>query len=92
MPKSTAGRTGKPPVKAISKPRRPPPKDIPPERPNREPLSIEDLRKLETLVVGFIDKFKIGCPEAICQFDDVLVNADEFIENLCDVVGYYDGD
>ena len=44
-------------------------------------------------VIGIIREFiavnEINCPEAIYQTDRVSVNALEFIEDLCNAVGYY---
>jgi len=36
----------------------------------------------------FIDEQEIICPEHIYQCDNVILNAAEFIENICDIVGY----
>ena len=40
----------------------------------------------------FIVDNKISCPESIAQCDHVIENAYEFIENVCNIVGYYDYD
>ncbi len=42
----------------------------------------------------FILKQKIECPETIHQCDWVIENAYEFIEDICDIIGYdeYDED
>jgi len=61
---------------------------IPPER-VRQPLDIVGLRKLEIAVTTFFDDLHISCPEAVCQNDDVITNAYDFITNLGDIVGYY---
>lgn len=45
---------------------------------------------IETIVKNFIKQNKIYCPETIYQSDMVIQNAYEFIEQLCDNVGYYD--
>jgi hypothetical protein len=47
---------------------------------------------LLTLVRVFIAKQSIHCQETIYQTDRVIENAYEFIESLCDVVGYLDED
>lgn len=47
---------------------------------------------IETIVENFIKQNKIYCPESIYQSDRVIQNAYEFIEQLCDTVGYYDDD
>lgn len=36
----------------------------------------------------FIDENDIGHPETIYQTDRVIERAYEFIENICDIVGY----
>lgn len=47
---------------------------------------------LEKIVSDFILKNEIGCPETIYQCDHVIEEACEFIESLCNVVGYFDYD
>lgn len=42
------------------------------------------------IVAEFIRENKITCAEAIAQNDDVITNAYDFIEDLCEVVGYYE--
>jgi len=61
---------------------------IPPKR-VRQPLDIVGLRKLEIAVTTFFDDLHISCPEAVCQNDDVITNAYDFITNLGNIVGYY---
>ena len=36
----------------------------------------------------FIHNQNISCPEAIMQNDNVLENAPDFIEEICDLLGY----
>lgn len=50
----------------------------------------EDIRKnaIYAIVQDFIDKQDITCIETIYQTDRVIENAYEFIERLCNVVGY----
>ena len=52
----------------------------------------EDEKKdaLMTLVTLFVTKQRIHCSETIYQCDRVIENAYEFIESLCNVVGYFD--
>jgi hypothetical protein len=38
--------------------------------------------------MDFIRENQINCPENIYQSDRVILNAQEFIEKICDVVGY----
>lgn len=49
-----------------------------------------NMDSIETIVENFIKQNKIYCPESIYQSDRVIQNAYEFIEQLCDIVGYYD--
>lgn len=44
------------------------------------------------LVRKFIQDNKISCGETIYQSDRVGENSLEFIEQLCEVVGYYKGE
>lgn len=39
-------------------------------------------------VKTFVKEQRISCPETIYQTDRVIENAYEFIEKLCDIVGY----
>jgi hypothetical protein len=45
-------------------------------------------KDLFRVVVRFIEKNNIHCAETIYQSDHVIQNAYEFIEELCDIVGY----
>ena len=45
---------------------------------------------LKKLTEKFVIDREIGSAEAIYQCDSVIENACEFIESLCDIVGYYD--
>lgn len=49
----------------------------------------ENSDKVVNLVKQFVEKHQIRCPETIYQCDWVIENAYEFIEKLCDIVGYY---
>lgn len=42
------------------------------------------------IVEDFIKKQEIACAETIWQTDWVIENAYKLIEDLCEVVGYYD--
>lgn len=46
--------------------------------------------KLWNLCCQFVEKNRITCSESISQCDWVIENAYEFIEKVCDVVGYYE--
>lgn len=54
---------------------------------NREPTHAE-LMALWNVAVRFIKEQEIGCAETIYQTDWVIENAYEFVEAVCDVVGY----
>lgn len=41
---------------------------------------------------AFISKQGITCPETVYQCDWVIENAYEFIEGICDIVGYQSGE
>lgn len=38
----------------------------------------------------FINENKISCPESIYQSDSVIENAYTFIEEICNLVGYFE--
>jgi hypothetical protein len=40
--------------------------------------------------MNFIRDNEINCPETIYQSDGVILNAQQFIEKICNIVGYYD--
>lgn len=44
--------------------------------------------QLKQIVEKFIINNSITCPETIYQTDRVIINSYEFIEELCNVVGY----
>lgn len=44
--------------------------------------------KLWKLCEEYIDKQDIICPESVYQSDRVILNAYDFIEKICDIVGY----
>lgn len=48
--------------------------------------------QLTKIVEQFIADQRIYCPETIYQSDRVIINAYEFIEELCNVVGYLKDD
>lgn len=50
--------------------------------PNKKAIELWNLCK------KFIEKQKIGYPETIYQTDWVIENAYEFIEQICNIVGY----
>ena len=44
--------------------------------------------ELFRLCQKFIEAQRIHCPETVYQSDRVIENAYEFIEDICDIVGY----
>ena len=52
-------------------------------------MSIASDADLKRACRGFIDHNRIGCPETIYQSDRVIENAYEFIEQICEIVGYH---
>ena len=53
---------------------------------------ISEALALRTLVKKFIEDNTIICAESVYQTDWVVENSLEFIESLCEVVGYYKGE
>lgn len=51
---------------------------------------LEKARKLMNHCEQFITAQHISCAETVYQSDRVIENAYEFIEGVCDIVGYYD--
>ncbi len=45
--------------------------------------------ELWKLCEKFIKEQQISGPEAVHQCDNVIINAYEFIQNVCDIVGYH---
>ena len=51
-------------------------------------VELDDLEELYEICKTFISKHNISCPDAICQVDSILLDADNLIEKICEVVGY----
>ena len=49
---------------------------------------LQQLLSLHGKVKGFIDCHDIHSSEVIAQCDDVITSGYEFIEDLCNIVGY----
>jgi hypothetical protein len=49
-----------------------------------------DIDAILYTMVKFIVDHRISCPEAIHQNDEVIANAYDLIEHLCEIVGYYE--
>jgi hypothetical protein len=54
---------------------------------NTEP-SVKEMAALWNKCMQFIEAQHINCPETIYQTDWVIENAYEFIEQVCNIVGY----
>ena len=54
---------------------------------NTEP-SVKEMAALWNKCLEFVEAQQIGCLETIYQTDWVIENAYEFIEDVCDIVGY----
>lgn len=50
----------------------------------------EELLKLWNICKGFVEKYKPTCAESIYQVDHINLACPEFVEEICDCVGYYD--
>lgn len=50
---------------------------------------IGDRDKLWQVCREFVEKQQILCSESVYQCDNVILNAHEFIEAVCDLVGYH---
>jgi hypothetical protein len=49
-------------------------------------------QQLSEIVKEFVARHRLSCAESIYQTDGAIEAAYEFIERLCDVVGYYQED
>jgi hypothetical protein len=47
-------------------------------------------QKLLELCEAFVGAQEITCPESVYQSDRVIENAYELIEDICNIVGYWD--
>ena len=52
-------------------------------------LSGSDLQELWDHCERFIKEQEIRCPESVYQQDHVIEKAYEFIEKVCEIVGYH---
>lgn len=48
----------------------------------------DDRRKLYALCSDFIMENGIHCPEDIAQVDHIIANAYDFLEEMCELIGY----
>ena len=46
--------------------------------------------KLTELCKAFIKEQEISCAESVYQSDNVILNAYELIEGICEIVGYHE--
>jgi hypothetical protein len=49
---------------------------------------VEKMMKLWLTCREFVDEQKIICAETVAQMDNVIENAYDFIEEVCEIVGY----
>jgi hypothetical protein len=49
-------------------------------------------QQLFELCKKFIQEHQIYCPEKIYQTDQIMIDATEFIEDICNLVGYEDSE
>ncbi len=54
--------------------------------------SNHQIEALFELCEKFISENEIGCSEKIYQSDHVIANAYEFLEKMCETVGYHESD
>lgn len=52
-------------------------------------LTVSEVNKLVKVCKQFITEQKISCAETIYTCDRVIDSAYEFIEKVCDVIGYH---
>ena len=50
--------------------------------------SVKEMTALWNKCLEFVESQRISCAETIHQTDRVIENAYEFIEDVCDIVGY----
>ena len=55
-------------------------------------LTEKEMNELHALCLKFINEQKITCAETVCQCDHVIVNAYDFIAEICEIVGYAEYD
>jgi hypothetical protein len=55
----------------------------------KKPRHTTNITKLVMHCQKFIRDQRIDCPEVVHQTDRVIENAYEFIEGICDIVGYH---
>lgn len=54
--------------------------------------TVAEALALRAIVKKFIEYNKIRCAESVYQTDCIAENSLDFIEELCEVVGYYEED
>jgi len=54
--------------------------------------TVDQLSNLWNTCRKFIKKYKPLCPESIYQVDRISLACEEFVEEICNCVGYYDDD
>jgi hypothetical protein len=54
--------------------------------------TIGQLSNLWNVCRKFVNEYKPSCPESIYQVDRISLACEDFVTEICDCVGYYDGD
>ena len=52
-------------------------------------MSVKKQKELYNLCLKFVQDNEIGCPEVIYQSDRVVEKSYQFIEAVCNIVGYH---
>jgi len=52
-------------------------------------IPIEQISKVFEIITEYIDKTKIKCAEDVYQNEEITLNSYEFIDSLCEAMGYY---
>jgi hypothetical protein len=53
-------------------------------------MEMEEEKQLAEICRKFIKDQKISCSESVYQSDNVILNACELIEQICEIVGYFE--
>jgi hypothetical protein len=57
---------------------------------SEEGPSVEQLGELWNICKRFINKYKPSCAESINQVDEINLACSDFVEEICECVGYYE--
>lgn len=56
----------------------------------KEGPTVEQLSDLWKICKKFLNKHKPSCPESIYQVDSISLACEDFVEEICNCVGYYE--